>query len=113
MLLLRWVISALALLLVTYLVPGFYVQSFGYALIVALVIGLVNAVLRPLLILLTLPVTILTLGLFVFVINALLLMLVGAILEGFDVNGFVPALIGGILLWVISWLTNSLLKAEK
>src|SRR5215475_4151823 len=68
--LLTWVVNALALLIITYLVPSIHIRSFGTALIVALVLGLINAVLRPVLILLTLPVTIVTLGLFILVVNA-------------------------------------------
>jgi putative membrane protein len=109
----RWIINALALLLVANVVPGFGVETFYSALIAALVLGLVNALVRPLLFILTLPVTILTLGLFTFVINALMIWLVSTIVKGFNVEGFVPALLAALLLWVISLGTNWLIKEVK
>ncbi len=107
--LLRWLINALALLLVARIVPGFSVESFYIALIVALVLGLVNATIRPLLIILTLPVTILTLGLFTFVINALLILFVSTFIQGFEVVSFAAAFSAGLILWLISLITNGLL----
>ena len=109
----RWVINALALLLVANVVPGFGIETFYNALIAALVLGLVNALVRPLLFILTLPVTILTLGLFTFVINALMIWLVSTIVKGFVVTGFVPALLAALLLWAIALLTNWLVKQAK
>lgn len=106
-LLIRWVLSAVSIIAVAYLVPGIIVRSFGTALIVALVLGLVNATIRPILIILTLPLTIVTLGLFVFVINALMLWLVGSLIKGFDVQGFWPALVGSLLIILFSWVINS------
>ena len=111
-LLLSWVLNALALLLVTWIVPGVHVDSFYSALIAALVLGIVNALLRPLLILLTLPITILTLGLFTLVINALLLWLVSTVVKGFTIDGFWAAFLASLVLWVMSWLTNSLLQHD-
>ena len=108
-----WIVNALALLALPYVVPSVHVASFGTALIVALVLGLINAVLRPLLILLTLPVTLLTLGLFIFVINALLFQLAGNLVEGFNVGGFWPALLGSIAYSVISWLLSALFNQGK
>ena len=93
----RWLLLAAALLLVAHLYPGVSVASFGSALIAAFVIGLLNTLVRPLLVLLTLPVTLLTLGLFLFVINALMFWLAAQVLQGFNVAGFVPALIGSLL----------------
>jgi putative membrane protein len=113
MLLLKWVLCAAALLVVAYLYPGVTVASFGAAMIAALVLGIVNTVVRPVLVLLTLPVTILTLGLFLFVINALLFWGVGSILEGFKVNGFVAALIGSLIYSLLTLGVNLLLKAAK
>ena len=114
-LLLKWLINALGLMAVAYLYPGVHVAGFVAALVAALVLGLINAVIRPVLILLTLPINILTLGLFTFVINALLFWLVAEILQGFTVDGFVPALIGSILYSLItmaaSWLVVP--RAEK
>ncbi len=109
----RWVINAVALLVVANVVPGFGVATFYNALIAALVLGLVNALVRPLFFILTLPVTILTLGLFTFVINALMIWLVATIVEGFVVDGFVPALLAALMLWVISLATNWLIKQSK
>jgi putative membrane protein len=108
-LLARWIVNAAALLLVAYMYPGVQVGSFTAALIAALVLGLVNAVIRPILVILTLPVTILTLGIFLFVINALLFWLVAEVVGGFAVTGFVAALIGSLLFSIITTLTSWLL----
>ncbi|WP_171096322.1 phage holin family protein [Usitatibacter rugosus] len=113
MLLARWIVNAAALLLVAYLYPGVAVTSFFAALIAALVLGLVNAVVRPILVLLTLPVTILTLGLFIFVINALLFWFVANVVQGFAVSGFVAALVGSILYSVITMITSWLLFTKS
>ena len=107
-----WVINALALLLVAYLLKGIHVNGFGSALIAALVLGLVNTLIRPILVILTLPVTLLTLGLFIFIINALLFLFVGNLLAGFQVASFGAALLGSILYSVISWLLSRLLLRE-
>lgn len=109
----RWIINAVALLFVAYVVPGFGVATFYTALIAALVLGLVNALIRPLLFILTLPVTILTLGLFTFVINALMIWLVSTIVKGFEVSGFVPAILAAVVLWIISLITNWLIDQAK
>ena len=105
-LLVRWFINALALMLVAYLYSGVQVNGIFAALIAALVLGLVNAVIRPLLVILTLPVTILTLGLFIFVINAFMFWFVTEIVKGFTVTGFTAALIGSLMFSVISLVTN-------
>ncbi|GAP38798.1 putative membrane protein [Piscinibacter sakaiensis] len=96
-LIVRWLLLAAALLLVAYLYPGVSVGSFGAAMIAALVLGLLNTLLRPVLVLLTLPVTLLTLGLFLFVINAAMFYLAAHVLAGFTVSGFGAALIGSLL----------------
>jgi putative membrane protein len=93
----RWMLLAAALLLVAHLYPGVTVKSFGSALIAAFVLGLFNTLVRPLLVLLTLPVTLLTLGLFLFVINALMFWSAAGVLDGFNVTGFGAALIGSVL----------------
>jgi putative membrane protein len=93
----RWLLLAAALLLVAHLYPGVAVASFGAAMIAALVLGLLNTLVRPLLVLLTLPVTLLTLGLFLFVINALMFWAAAAVLAGFAVSGFPAALIGSLI----------------
>ncbi len=95
--LVRWLLLAAALLLVAHLYSGVSVASFGSALLAALVIGLFNTLVRPLLVLLTLPVTLLTLGLFLFVINALMFWAAASLLDGFNVAGFTAALIGSLL----------------
>jgi putative membrane protein len=112
-LLARWVVNAAALLLVAYLYPGVAVASFMAAMIAALVLGLVNALVRPILVIVTLPVTILTLGLFLFVINALLFWLVAEIVQGFQVTGFVGALVGSLLYSVITLVTSWLLFPRR
>ena len=108
-LLLVWLINTVALIGVTYLVPGVSVASFATALVAALVLGLVNTVIRPILILLTLPATILTLGLFIFVINGLLFWFVGSFIQGFVVAGFWWGVLGAIVYSLISWLLTGLL----
>ncbi len=108
-LLARWIVNAAALLLVAYVYPGVQVESFGRALVAALILGIVNAVIRPILVLLPLPVTILTLGLFLFVVNALMFWLVAEIVRGFTVTGFGAALIGSVLYSLITLLTSWIL----
>jgi len=93
----RWLLLAAALLLVANLYPGVQVASFTSAMVAALVLGLLNTLLRPILVLLTLPVTVLTLGLFLFVINALMFYFAASVLDGFNVTGFGAALIGSLL----------------
>lgn len=107
-LLVLWLIHTIALLGVAYLLPGVTIGTFGAALIAALVLGLVNTVIRPILILLTLPATILTLGLFIFVINGLLFWAVGSFIQGFFVAGFWWGVAGAILYSIFSWLLASL-----
>ncbi|MDP3834322.1 MAG: phage holin family protein [Hydrogenophaga sp.] len=113
-LILTWLLAACALLLVAYLYPGVQVQSFTSALIAAAVIGLFNAVLRPILVILTRPVTVITLGLFLFVINALLFWAAASVLDGFQVSGFVAALLGSliysVLMLVVNTATRSILR---
>ena len=108
-LLVQWLISASALLLVAYLYSGVQVDSFGAALVAAFVIGLFNAVLRPVLVLLTLPVTIVTVGLFLFVINALMFWSAAGVLGGFHVSGFGAALLGSLLYSLIGVVIDSAL----
>jgi putative membrane protein len=108
-LLARWIVNAAALLLVAYLYPGVQVASFATAIIAALILGLVNAVIRPILIVLTLPVTVLTLGLFIFIINAFLFWLVAEIVQGFHVSNFGAALVGSILYSIITLITSWIL----
>ncbi len=109
-LLAKWLLSATALLAVTHLYAGVEVQGFGAALVAALVIGLFNVFLRPLLVLLTLPVTLLTLGLFLFVINAVLFWSAASLLDGFQVQGFGAALLGSLLYSLFSLVIDSALE---
>jgi len=108
--LLRWFLLAAALLAVAHLSPGVQVASFGSALIAAAVLGLFNTLLRPLLVLLTLPVTLLTLGLFLFVINAALFWAAAAVLDGFVVQGFGAALLGSLIYSLLGLLIDLLLR---
>ena len=112
-LLLVWLINAVALMAVAYLLPGIAVANFITALVAALVLGLVNAVIRPILILLTLPATLLTLGLFIFVINGLLFWFVGSFIDGFTVAGFWPGVFGAIVFSIVSWALSALLLRSK
>ena len=112
-LLLIWLINTLALLALPYVFPWVKVDSFTAALIGALALGLINALIRPLLILLTLPATILTLGLFIFVINGLLFWWVGSFVDGFHVGGFWSGVFGAIVYSLISWLLSSLLPKPR
>src|SRR6218665_25123 len=107
--LLKWLLSAGALLFVAYVYSGVEVRSFGAALIAAFVIGLFNVVLRPVLVLLTLPVTIVTLGLFLFVINALMFWAAASLLDGFQVTGFAAALLGSLIYSLLGVLIESAL----
>ncbi len=104
--LLRWLILTAAVLSASWLLDGIRVSGFPQAILAAALLGIFNAVLRPLLIVLTLPLNILTLGLFTFVINALLLLLVSAVIPGFDVLGFWTAVAGALIIGVTSWLLN-------
>src|SRR5947207_12177649 len=107
-LLLVWIINTVSLIAVAYLMPSISVASFWTALIAALVLGLVNAVIRPILVILTLPATILTLGLFIFVINGLLFWFVGSFIQGFTVAGFWWGVLGAIVYSLVSWLLSAL-----
>ncbi|MBI2769281.1 MAG: phage holin family protein [Burkholderiales bacterium] len=109
-LLAKWLLSAAALLFVAYVYSGVQVSSFTAALIAAFVIGLLNTVVRPVLVVLTLPVTVLTLGLFLFVINALMFWAAGSLLQGFEVRGFIAALIGSLIYSVLGIVIESALE---
>ncbi len=112
LLLLRLFLNALAVMAVPYLVPGVSVENFPSAFIAAVVIALVNALVRPVLLILTLPVNILTLGLFTLIINALMFWLASSFVPGFRVSGFAAAFWGALVFWIVSWLTNSLIVSE-
>ncbi|MDO8179821.1 MAG: phage holin family protein [Undibacterium sp.] len=108
-LLATWLINALALLALPYLMHSVSIDSFGTALIVAVVLGFVNTIIRPILLILTLPVTVLTMGLFIFVINGLMFWGVANLVDGFHVAGFWAAVGGALLYSVISWTLSTLL----
>ncbi|BCM23893.1 phage holin family protein [Methyloradius palustris] len=112
-LLIVWLLNALALIAVTYLVPSIHVSGLTGALIAAAVIGVVNMLIKPILILLTLPVTIVTLGLFILVINGLLFYFVGHILQSFEVQTLMAGIIGAILYSIISWALTALILGTK
>ncbi len=112
-LIIRWFINALALMLVAYLYSGVQVTGIVQALIAALVLGLVNAIIRPILVILTLPVTVLTLGLFIFIINAFLFWFVAEVVKGFNVSGFMAALIGSLMYSVITIITSWLISGTE
>jgi putative membrane protein len=109
-LLFRWGVNAAALVGIAYLIPGFDVDSIWIAILAALVLGLVNALIRPILVVLTLPITVVTLGLFLIVINALMLWLASSVIPGFDISNFMVAIFGALILWVVSMATNWLIK---
>lgn len=106
----RILLNALALLLVAYYIPGIEVASLYIAIISAIILGLLNLIIRPVLIILTLPITLLTLGLFTFVINAALFLFAASFIEGFTVDGFLPALLGSVIVSVIGTIGNKFIK---
>ena len=105
----KWLLSASALLAVAYLYSGVQVSGFGAALLAAFVIGLLNTIVRPVLVVLTLPVTLVTLGLFLFVINALMFWAAAGVLDGFHVNGFMAALLGSLIYSALGLVIESAL----
>lgn len=113
MLFIKWLIAALALLATAYLLPGVTVSSFYIALVVAFFLGVVNVVLKPILIVLTLPINILTLGLFTFVINGFLFWFLSTFIQGFYVDGIVVAIFGAFIVSVFSYIGNVLLGDKE
>ena len=112
-LLLLWILNAIALLAVTWLLPSIEVSGFGSALIAALVLGFINTLVRPVLALLTLPLTVLTLGIFYLLLNGLLFWLASALLPGFHVAGFGAAVFGAILYGIIAWALSALIPNSR
>ena len=110
--LLRWLTTTAAIVATAYLLDGIQVSSFFTAVIAAAVLGILNAFLRPIALLLTLPINILSLGLFTFVINAIMLKIASGIIPGFDVYGFWAAVFGSFLISVISWLLNAFISEQ-
>ncbi len=103
-----WIIITIAILLAAYLIPGIKVNSLGSAIVGAAILGLLNVLIKPILIILTFPITLLTLGLFIFVINALLFWLAGSMIRGFSVRSFGPALLGSLVVTVITFIAQHL-----
>ncbi len=112
-LLLVWLINAAALFALPYLFDSIKIESFYTALIVALILSILNTIIRPILFVLTLPVTVITLGLFIFVLNGLLLWFVASFVKGFTIAGFWPAVFGAIVYSFISWAATSFILGEK
>jgi putative membrane protein len=110
--LIRWLVLTLSIMLTAYLLEGIYVAGFFSALFAAAALGILNAFFRPILIILTLPINILSLGLFTFIINALLLMMASGIISGFVVKGFWSAVFGSLLISVVSWLLSSFINDQ-
>ena len=105
--LIRWLILTVSILVTAYLIDGIQVSGFFSALFAAVILGFLNAFFRPILLILTLPINVLSLGLFTFIINALLLTMVSVLLPGFDIFGFWPAVFGSLLISLVSWLLTS------
>lgn len=108
-----WLHNAIALYLVSLLIPGVQVQNFVSAMVAVVVLGLLNALLKPVLVILTLPITLLTLGLFTFILNALLFLFAGNLLQGFSVDGFGSAFLGSLLFTIFRTILNSLTRDNK
>lgn len=108
--LIRWVILTLAVLLASYMMDGIRVAGFFSAFFAAAVLGILNALFRPILLILTLPINILSLGLFTFIINAALLKMASGVIPGFEVSGFWSAIFGSLLISLISWLLTSFIN---
>ena len=109
----RWLIITVAILLASYFVPGIKVDALSTAVIAACVLGLINIFVKPILVLLTLPLSILTLGLFYFFVNAFLLKLVAHLVSGFVVKDFFSAFLGSLIISFVSWLANSFIATHK
>ena len=107
---LRWLILTVAIMVSAYLFPGIEVNSFGSALFAAVVLGILNAFFRPILLILTLPINILTLGFFTFFINAFLLMMTSGVIGGLHVEGFGSALLGSVIISLVSWGLSSFIS---
>lgn len=111
--LITWLLTAIAFMITAYIVPGFDVSGLVAGAIAAVILGLVNAVVRPLLVILTLPLTIVTLGLFLLVINAISLLIASALTPGLTVNGLVPAILGSIVLTLVTSVLNQLVGTNE
>jgi len=110
--LVRWLVLTAAIIVASYLLDGIQVKGFFSAFFAAAILGVLNAFFRPILIILTLPINILTLGLFTFIINALLLKMASGVISGFDVQGFWAAVLGSVIISVVSWALNSFISPK-
>ena len=108
--LIRWVILTTSIIMASYLLEGIHISGFFSAFFAAAALGILNALFRPVLLILTLPINVLTLGLFTFIINALMLKMASGIIPGFEVHGFWTAVIGSLIISAISWLLNSFIS---
>lgn len=106
----RLLISSVSLILVAYLIPGISFNSYSTVIVAALILGIMNAIVRPIILILTLPINILTLGIFTFIINALMLWLVHLLLPGFHITNFYTAIWGALIYWIINWGINLLFE---
>lgn len=113
MLLVKWVVSALAFLALPYIITGITVKGFGIALVLALLWGLINITIKPILLILTLPINFLTFGIFTFIINGFLLWLLGGLIKGFEVKGFLAAVLGALVLSAVSSLMHWLFHRSE
>ena len=109
----RLLLNAIALMVAAWLVPGFDLTGTGAALIAGVILGLVNALIRPVLLVLTFPFTLITLGLFIFVVNAICVALTAAVIPGFSITGWLAAFVGALVVSVVSWVLNGLLLAPE
>jgi putative membrane protein len=110
---LRLLLNALAVMVAAYFVPGLTLSGPGAAVVAGIVLGFVNAVIKPILFVLTLPFTLITLGLFLFVLNAICLALTAAVVPGFDIAGFWSAVVGALIVSVVSWVVNATIVSER
>jgi putative membrane protein len=111
--LLRLLLNALALMVAAYFVPGLTLSGPGATIVAAIVLGFVNAIIKPILFVLTLPFTLITLGLFLFVLNAICLALTAAVVPGFSIAGFWSALFGALIISIVSWVVNATIVSER
>ena len=111
--LIRLIISTLAVLITAYILPGVYLENFFTAVIVAVILGCLNVVVKPILILLSLPAVVFTFGLFLILINTLMIMLTDKLVNGFKVDGFWHALLFGIVMWIVTSILNAIKKRDE
>lgn len=110
---LKWLLMATSVMIAAYLVPGVMIKSFFSALFAALFLGIINTLIRPVLILITLPINIITLGLFTFVINAILVLLTSSIIKGFEVSGFWTAMLFSVILSIVNYVLNGFFRSLR